>query len=169
MPVQFTRSDLDFILTQIEMAEAGQDPVNPHLSFGLRQVNGQNNSVVAGQPLFGAADQAFPRMSTPVFQSADAGTNYAQTAVNPGANPNTNPVAAGVVIDADPRVISNLIADQTANNPAAVAAAAAAAAQLGDGYTHALPGLDGILGTAPRGRKAPHPGSRRWLCRLASL
>ena len=32
----FTRSDLDFVLTQILMAEAKQPPVNPLLSFGLR-------------------------------------------------------------------------------------------------------------------------------------
>ena len=40
MTIKFTRLDLDFILTQIQMAEAGQPPVNPLLSFGLREVAG---------------------------------------------------------------------------------------------------------------------------------
>ena len=48
------------------------------------------------------------------------------------------------MFDADPRIISNLIVDQTANNPAAVAAAAA---NPGAG-TVISPGLDGIFGTA---------------------
>ena len=39
------------------------------------------------------------------------------------------------MVDADPRIISNLIADQTSNNPAAVAIAGSA-------------GADGIWGTA---------------------
>ena len=43
------------------------------------------------------------------------------------------------VVDADPRIISNLIVDQTANNPAA--------ASLGAPVVMS-PGLDGIFGTA---------------------
>src|SRR5262249_44132776 len=61
-----------------------------------------------------------PRLTDPVLQNADGGTSYAQT--------------TGLVIDADPRVISNLIADQSANNPAAVAAAQQALEALGTGY-----------------------------------
>ena len=45
MTIKLTRLDLDYILTQIQMAEAGQVPVNPLLSFGLRQVNGINNNL----------------------------------------------------------------------------------------------------------------------------
>ena len=36
--VKLTRLDLDYILQQIQMAEDGQVPVNPLLSFGLRTV-----------------------------------------------------------------------------------------------------------------------------------
>ncbi|UUZ65405.1 hypothetical protein LP417_13250 [Polaromonas sp. P1-6] len=51
--------------------------------------------------------------------------------------------AAGSVADKDPRIISNLIADMTANNPAAVAAAAA-----NPGSQSVMsPGLDGVFGT----------------------
>ena len=34
--ITFTRLDLEFVLTQILQAQAGQPPVNPHLAFGLR-------------------------------------------------------------------------------------------------------------------------------------
>ncbi len=130
----FIRSDLDFILTQIRMAEAGQPPVNTHLSFGLRQVNGENNSIVPGQVDYGAADGLFPRVGEPVFNQAEAGTSYASS--------------TGLVIDSAPRTISNLIADQSSGNAAAVQAAATASDALGTGYQHSLPGADGVLGTA---------------------
>ena len=118
--VTLIRSDLDFILTQILQAEAGQPPVNPHLPFGLREVGGTNNSVVEGQSTFGAADEIFPRVTDPVFQDAQQGSSYSQT--------------SGLVVDAEPRIISNLIADQSVSNPAAVEAAATANAALGAGY-----------------------------------
>jgi hypothetical protein len=49
----------------------------------------------------------------------------------------------GTVVDPEPRTISNLIVDQTENNPAAVAAAAE------NPFSASImsPGLDGILGT----------------------
>lgn len=135
MAIKFTRLDLNFILTQIEMAEAGQPPVNPLLSFGLREVAGTNNNLVAGQSTFGATDQVFPTTTDPLLQNAQAGTSYAST--------------SGLVVDAQPRLISNLISDQTANNPAALAAQAQQAARLGAGYQNStLAGPDGVLGTA---------------------
>src|SRR5262249_54470098 len=51
-----------------------------------------------------------------------------------GGVTNTNYGAPGNVVDADPRIITNLIVDQTSSNPAAVAIAGSA-------------GLDGIWGT----------------------
>ena len=86
----------------------------------------------------------FPRLTDPVFESAEAGTSYAQT--------------SGFVIDSQPRTISNLIVDQTANNPAAYATAYDAGADgllgtaddvLKDGVEIVTsPGLDGVFGTA---------------------
>ena len=108
MAVKFTRVDLDFILQQILMAEAGQSPVNPLLSFGLREVAGTNNNLVPGQTTYGSTDQVFPTATDPLLQNAQYGTSYSST--------------SGLVVDAQPRMISNLIADQTANNPAALAA-----------------------------------------------
>jgi len=100
--MQLIRSDLDFILAQIRFAETGGPLDDPSLPFGLRTVDGRNNSVVPGQSDFGAADRVFPRMTDPVFREADLATSYSQT--------------AGTVIDAQPRIISNLIADQNANS-----------------------------------------------------
>src|SRR5262249_31833176 len=77
--VEFNRLDLEFVLDQIKMAEAGQPPVNPHLSFGLREVAGTDNSAVPGQSDFGSVDRIFPRMTDPLLQGADGGTSYAQT------------------------------------------------------------------------------------------
>src|SRR5262249_36621757 len=122
MAVTFIRSDLEFILQQIIIAErnaAGESLrdilPNVQVPFGLRTVDGTFNNLVTGQNEFGAADNLFPRLADPAFRPGYAGP--------------------GTVIDSQPRTISNLIADQTANNPAAYATA----------YD---PGADGILHTA---------------------
>jgi beta-lactam-binding protein with PASTA domain len=112
--------DLRFIFRQIQIAQAhsaggalfgpGPNQVNEvRLPFGLRTVDGSFNHLDADKTRFGASDQLFPRMTDPVFQAAENGTSYAQL--------------EGIVSDAQPRIISNLIADQTVRNPAAVAVA----------------------------------------------
>src|SRR4051794_2449271 len=119
--VQYIRSDLEFILDQIMIAEqnaAGQPLLdllpNVQVPWGLRTVDGSFNNLVFAenlgidQTLFGAADTVFPRMLTPTFKAADTvpagffgpgspalSTSYAQT--------------SGIVVDAQPRIISNLI------------------------------------------------------------
>ena len=121
--VHLITSDLQFILDQIKIAErhaAGEDILdiiaNSRLPFGLRTVDGSLNNLVQGQTEFGAADNAFPRLLDPFFRDADFNTSYTQD--------------NGTVIDAEPRIISNLIVDQTSNNPAAVAVAGSAGADL---------------------------------------
>jgi Ca2+-binding RTX toxin-like protein len=172
----FSRGDLEHILNQILMAEAGQPPLNPHLASGLREVGGTNNNSVPGQTDFGAADRVMPRVSTPIFQTVTinidgtmfdpnpgiAGdtltTSYAQTAVNSAINPATNPIGAGWVVDAAPRLISNLIVDQSANNPAAVQTAQEFADQLGDGYTVLVTNQDPASTTLFIGNITPDAG-----------
>src|SRR5262245_22723039 len=125
MAVTFIRSDLDFILQQIIIAErnaAGESLLdilpNVEVPYGLRTVDGSLNNIVPGQTDFGSADGTFPRLADPLFRPAEMTTSYLQT--------------SGTVVDSQPRVISNLIVDQTANNPAA--------------YANAYdPGPDGIL------------------------
>ena len=123
-------SDLRFILKQIQIAErhvATMTPENPcmtvfgpdadqipaggvgeTLPWGLRTVSGICNNITADEAAwtYGTADRPFPRMVPPSFSSPA----YASSAPAP-------------VMDAEPRLISNLIVDQTATNPAAVAAA----------------------------------------------
>src|SRR3990167_5316592 len=125
----YIKSDLEFILEQILIAErhaAGEPLVtlvpNTEVSFGLRTVDGSFNQLIPDQTEFGAADNTFPRLLEPDFMDAEAGTSYTQT--------------SGLVVDSDPRTISNLISDQTASNPPADAAAFDA-------------GVDGILGDDP--------------------
>jgi Ca2+-binding RTX toxin-like protein len=138
-----TPADLAFILQQIKIAEhhaahIADDPLHPCAAlvgpgpdqvpdvltpYGLRTVDGSCNNLIPGRETFGATDQTFPRLTTPTFLPAEDSdipgigpvgppgqTSYAQT--------------SGSVVDSQPRMISNLIADQTSTNPAAVAAAA---------------------------------------------
>jgi Ca2+-binding RTX toxin-like protein len=60
--------------------------------------------------------------------------NEGDDAIPPGYVPgnNNNYGAPGSVVDADPRLISNLVVDQTPGNPAAIAAALRAAGHTGD-------------------------------------
>ncbi|MGV8844699.1 MAG: peroxidase family protein [Pseudomonas sp.] len=127
------QDDLIFILKQIKISELGTNADgtiktgvgglaelvgSPLLPYGLRTVDGTWNSLLPGQERLGAADNIMPRLVAASLQDADLSpaqfgpvvqTSYAQT--------------SGSVFDAQPRIASNLIVDQTANNPAAVAAA----------------------------------------------
>uniref|UniRef100_A5W572 Animal heme peroxidase n=3 Tax=Gammaproteobacteria TaxID=1236 RepID=A5W572_PSEP1 len=124
----FSKSDLEFILKQIFIAEAHADGAslidllpNSQVPFGLRTVDGSYNNLVTGQSEFGAADNSFLRLLEASYRA-----NY---------------VGTGNVVDSQPRTISNLIVDQTANNPAAVEANGGAAPVMS-------PGIDGVFGTA---------------------
>lgn len=116
-----TLHDLAFILKQIKISEAATNPdgslngdllrdlvSSPLLPYGVRTVDGSWNNLLPGQELYGSADQTMPRLTELNWQDADAMTSYTQL--------------GGTVIDADPRIISNLISDQTNANPAAVEA-----------------------------------------------
>jgi len=125
--VTYIKSDLEFILKQIQIAEAnaaGQPLFGPGglipaytLSFGLRTVDGTYNNLLPGQETWGSADQPFTELLTPEYRAADPSpfgppgpaTNY---------NPSNNP--GSLVFDSSVRTISNLIVDQTLGNPAAI-------------------------------------------------
>ena len=158
--VAYLKSDLEFILEQIKISEAhaaatnAGTPIeesrqilldllpNSTIPWGLRTVDGSLNNLVPGQEYFGAAGQQFPHLVDPVYlNEADGDTFDINGGAPGGLVTNTNYANVGNVADADPRLISNLIVDQTANNPAAVAANNGAPTVLS-------PGLDGIFGTA---------------------
>lgn len=144
--VAYIRSDLDFILAQIKVAEKHAayivNPLDPNaaplygaglagqvgsvpsynLSIGLRTVDGQNNNLLPGQEKWGAADMPFPELLDPTFRPAE---NVPGNFLPPGAPavptsyaPSNNP--GSMVFDSSLRTISNLIVDQTLANPAAI-------------------------------------------------
>ena len=137
--------DLRFIFKQIQVSQAhaaggqllgpGPNQVNaqaapngdPQLPMGLRTVDGSYNNLVPvpDQHLFGAADLVFPRKTTPVFRPAEP-LPFDPDGAGPQAagQPTSYAQKFGFVSDSQPRIISNLIVDQSASNPAAVAAAA---------------------------------------------
>jgi Ca2+-binding RTX toxin-like protein len=125
--VHLVKHDLEFILKQIKIGEANSvahsgaaatplsELVSHHLlPYGLRTVDGSYNNLVPGQEWNGAADQIMPRLLNPVYLPADP---------NPRTGAPTSYQNPGNVYDADPRVISNLIGDQSLDNPAAIQAA----------------------------------------------
>ncbi|HKD28759.1 MAG TPA: peroxidase family protein [Xanthobacteraceae bacterium] len=141
--VHFIRSDLDFILDQIHVAErhaAGEDLVtilpNVRVPFGLRTVDGSFNNLinvdVPNQTHFGAADTVFPRLTDPIFRPAEGVPAGFFGPGSPAIPSSSYAQTSGFVFDSQPRTISNLIVDQTAKNPAAYATA----------YD---PGPDGVL------------------------
>ncbi len=141
-----TTGDLSFILKQIKIAERHaftRDAAHPCstllnqpgdgipdaeqvpdiiTSYGLRTVDGSCNNLKTGDENFAAADQPFLRLTTPVFNAAEDSS----VLFGPSGGPTsyTQKLAGNIVVDSQPRVISNLIVDQTAANPAAIAAAA---------------------------------------------
>ena len=138
--VTLIQSDLEFMLTQIKIAEAhaaqppGTSPLGPGplqvasplLPFGLRTVDGKFNNLVAGQEGFGAADSIFPRLVPLTPSSFRDAEPFDPDGPGPApATPTSYIQTSGIVADSKPRVISNLLVDQTPGNPAAVAAAAA--------------------------------------------
>jgi len=137
--------DLEFILAQIQISEAHaaggellcadssdssgkcvRDPMLPH---GLRTVDGSFNNL-AGNPRAGASDEEFPRLLPTQWRQADPHPGNGAPPNRPGAsdvcegNNTCYAQTTGFVYDASPRMISNLIVDQSTANPAAVDAAA---------------------------------------------
>src|SRR3954462_11573227 len=137
-----TPGDLAFILKQIKIAEhhaATATPANPCgtlvgrgpdqipdalTSYGLRTVDGSCNNLLPGREKFAAADVPFPRLAgSPVFKQAEGAPAGFFGAGSPAIPSSSYAQKKGFVFDTQPRVISNLISDQTSTNPAAVAAA----------------------------------------------
>ena len=134
-------ADLSFILDQIKIGEAhvvnttpatgpcgalvgnGPDQIpSPLLSFGIRTVDGSCNNLQDGP---GEVRRSRPGVPA----SDDAGVQHRRGALTSGLGPVGPPgptsyaQTSGSVVDSEPRTISNLIVDQTSDNPAAVAAA----------------------------------------------
>lgn len=139
--VSYIRSDLEFILKQIKIAEdhalyeqtggaQGKPLFGPNgsvpaynVSWGLRTVDGTYNNPL--HPEWGAADNEFPE---------HLGTDFRTIMVTPPGAPGPVPVTytpgvdndgpgtagPGDVFDPTVRTISNLLVDQTLGNPSAI-------------------------------------------------
>ncbi|MEP7180152.1 MAG: hypothetical protein ABI775_13785, partial [Pseudonocardiales bacterium] len=142
-----TAGDLSFILKQIKIAErhtVTRDATHPCstllnqpgdgipdaeqvpdilTSYGLRTVDGSCNNLKVGDENFAAADQPFPRLTTPSFKAAEGSPAGFFGPGGPSFPTSSYAQKKGFVFDSQPRTISNLIVDQTAANPAAIAAA----------------------------------------------
>lgn len=141
--VTYIRSDLDFILSQIKIAEEHADhvagvpgarplfgvngmiPAN-NISWGLRTVDGSFNNLIPGRTEWGAADQPFPELLQPVYRDTPETIDFDGPGPVPAMGsqsyaPSNDPDS--IVVDSAPRTISNLIVDQSPHNPAAVAKA----------------------------------------------
>ncbi|NTZ42875.1 calcium-binding protein, partial [Altererythrobacter sp. SALINAS58] len=132
MAVNLNIHDLTFVLQQIKIAEAHANGTpladlvgDPRLPFGLRTVDGTLNNLVEGRETWGAADQIMPRLFDPTWRNEQDGDSFDPDGPF-GPSPavtNTDYGSAVSVADVDPRLISNLIVDQSPNNPAAIASA----------------------------------------------
>ena len=134
----YERQDLVFILDQIEIAEEhvrrGGDcqslrEIIPSalLPWGLRAVDGSCNNLMPHAEDWGAADQEFPDATPRDYRRAQEMT-FDPLADNDVTGAQTS-YARGdgrTVVDSHPRLISQLVANSSTRNPAAVAAAAAA-------------------------------------------
>src|SRR5690349_23874804 len=124
--------DLTFILKQIKTAEDTTNPdgsINgaalremigsPLLPYGLRTVDGTWNSLLPGMERMGAADNVMPRLIAGVWHDAE-GVAAGVLGGNPAVASSTYKAtyAGNMVFDSQPRIISNLIVDQTRSNPA---------------------------------------------------
>ena len=129
-------ADLAFIVDQTKIAEAHaasatvsnacgtligtgefQIPAAPNAvlqPLGLRTIDGTCNNLVSGQEDFGSADRPFSRLTTPYYREAEDLTFDPD---GPGGQEIGDPTSyaqkTGVVQDSQPRLISNLIVDQT--------------------------------------------------------
>jgi Ca2+-binding RTX toxin-like protein len=134
--VNLVKHDLQFILKQIKVAEANSvahsgdvatplsELVSHHLlPYGLRTVNGSYNNLVSGHEYSGAADQIMPRLLDPVYVDGETAPAGLHSPSSPAGTTLTSYQNSGDVYDSDPRVISNLISDQTIGNPATIIAA----------------------------------------------
>jgi Ca2+-binding RTX toxin-like protein len=140
--MKLIKHDLEFILTQIQLAEAhtnGADPLaqlndNPLLPYGLRTVAGTYNNVVPGQELFGSADRDMPNALPQVWRQAQ-GAAFDPDGPGPltVGSPTSYTQTSGLVFDGQVRTVSNLISDQTVGNAAAVAVAGPAPEVSSDG------------------------------------
>jgi Ca2+-binding RTX toxin-like protein len=128
--MKLVKHDLQFILDQILLADANIAGGNlldlvgsTLLPYGLRTVDGTYNNLTPGLENYAAADRPMPIRLTQTFGAAEAVSIDLDGPSGPMqiGDPTSYTQTSGYVFDSQPRMISNLIADQTSSNAAAVA------------------------------------------------
>jgi Ca2+-binding RTX toxin-like protein len=134
------------------------DIASPELPEGLRQLDGRNNALVTkdgagafsvwngieylpeteslpiGKSAMGSADQPFTRMTQPMWRDVNSCPDFRTFCTAPGSplgNSNYSDRSQALLTDSQIRIISNLVNDQSANNPAAAFAAGPDASPTG--------------------------------------
>ncbi|WP_422102087.1 peroxidase family protein [Vreelandella sp.] len=140
MAVKLNQHDLQFILDQIKVAEAHSagTPLeelvdSPLLPTGLRTVDGSYNNFGIGREQWGSSGELFG----PIAQGS-LGQGSGAMPVGFGYPTNNDYAVPGNVVDAEPRLISNLIVDQTLDNPAVIATALQHAGMNGQPMLNAM-------------------------------
>ena len=133
--VHFIRSDLQFILDQIKIAErhsAGEDLDRYHAELAPGPSACARSTARSTIWCLGRSSSARPiktsrRCSTKSSATTRTGIRSMSMARCPRGLKRQHQLCRhhGDVVDFDPRIISNLVVDQTPNNPAAIAAALA--------------------------------------------
>ncbi|MFN3720228.1 MAG: peroxidase family protein, partial [Rhizobium rhizophilum] len=108
-----------------------------HVPYGLRTVDGSYNNLGEGRENWGAADQPFERLLEQGWRvetddTITLVTGFGQTGPTFTTLNNSTYSPTGAVVDADPRLISNLVVDQTLANPAAIYTALVQSGYSGD-------------------------------------
>ncbi|PLC51119.1 heme peroxidase [Pollutimonas subterranea] len=95
------------------------------LPYGLRTVDGSYNNFMLDREQYGSSGQPFERITDPHWVEGSG-------SLPPGYPENHQYGNPGDVVDGEPRLISNLIVDQTPDNPAAIITALQHAGYNGD-------------------------------------
>jgi len=129
--IVLTQADIDFIWAQLRLP--GNDPRNAPLGtildpFGIRDVQGVGNNVT--NPLFGAADQLFPRLTHVHWRDAAGTFTFGQTGLSIVNQPTSYGVRDVNLVDYSARTISNVVSNQSDAALAAVGYTTAAERKL---------------------------------------
>ena len=147
------RADLSSFSKQILIAEAQSGRQRPRryrqLAPALRPAHSRRivqQPRAQDQTKFGASDNDFPLLLDQVFRNDLDGDKFDANGPAPGGVvTNTNYASTVDVVDADPRIISNLIVDQTDSNPVGCRGCRRKRTAR---KPSSSPGLDGVFGTA---------------------
>ena len=112
--LKMTTGDIQFIRNQLTLT--GNKPLTPVDSTGIRDVQGVGNNVF--NPSWGNADQLFPRLTLANYVDAMGTFSFNQNGtitITPAtADAPVSYATRGInIVDAAPRIISNLVSDQS--------------------------------------------------------